>query len=144
MTHAAWSHLGRSDVVRDFMADEAFAGANKILDKYHKPNLFIIDDLGIKQFPKRSGEYFFEVVIRRYETRSTMMTSNRPLEDWSKLIGDVPSATIILDRFLHHAEIITITGHRYRLKDRATQETQDTNQPKKATKAKPVCRKSKN
>jgi DNA replication protein DnaC len=46
--------------------------------------------------------------MRRYETRSTMMTSNRPLEDWGKLIGDVPSATAILDRFLHHAEIVTI------------------------------------
>ena len=77
-----------------------------------------IDDMGIKQLPKRSGEYLFEIVLRRYETRSTMMTSNRPLEDWGKLIGDVPSATAILDRFLYHAEIITITGRSYRLKDR--------------------------
>ena len=55
-----------------------------------------------------------------YETRSTMMTSNRPLEDWGKLIGDVPAATAILDRFLHHAEVITITGRSYRLKNRQT------------------------
>ena len=58
--------------------------------------------------------------MRRYETRSTMMTSNRPLEDWGKLIGDVPSATAILDRFLHHAEIITITGQSYRLRNQKT------------------------
>ena len=51
-----------------------------------------------------------------------MMTSNRPLEDWGKLIGDVPSTTAILDRFLHHAEIITITGRSYRLKDHAATE----------------------
>ena len=57
------------------------------------------------------------LIMRRYENRSTIMTSNRPLEDWGKLIGDVPSATAILDRFLHHAEIITITGNSYRLKD---------------------------
>ena len=69
--------------------------------------------------PKHSGEYLLEIVMRRYETKSTMMTSNRPLEDWGKLVGDVPSATAILDRFLHHAEIITITGRSYRLKDRA-------------------------
>jgi len=56
--------------------------------------------------------------MRRYETRSTMMTSNRPLEDWGKLIGDVPSASAILDRFLHHAEVISITGKSYRMKDR--------------------------
>jgi len=52
-------------------------------------------------------------------TRSTMMTSNRPLEDWGKLIGDVPSATAILDRFLHHAEIVTITGKSYRLRGKS-------------------------
>src|SRR5215475_6811838 len=54
--------------------------------------------------------------MRRYEVRSTMMTSNRPLEDWGKLLGDVPSATAILDRFLHHAEVIQITGRSYRLR----------------------------
>ena len=48
-----------------------------------------------------------------------MMTSNRPLEDWGKLVGDVPSATAILDRFLHHAEIISITGKSYRLRNQA-------------------------
>ena len=48
-----------------------------------------------------------------------MMTSNRPLEDWRKLLVDVPSATAILDRLLHHAQILSITGRSYRLKDRA-------------------------
>jgi DNA replication protein DnaC len=106
------------DLVRDFLADEALAGADKLLARYLKPDLLIIDDMGIKQLPKRSGEYLFEIVMRRYETRSTMMTSNRPLEDWGKLIGDVPSASAILDRFLHHAEVINITGKSYRMKDR--------------------------
>ena len=49
------------------------------------------------------------------------MTSNRPLEDWGKLIGDVPAATAILDRFLHNAEVITITGKSYRLRNRSPQ-----------------------
>ena len=56
--------------------------------------------------------------MRRYELKSTMMTSNRPLEDWGKLIGDVPAASAILDRFLHHAELINITGKSYRLRGR--------------------------
>lgn len=107
------------DVVRDFLADEAFAGQDQVLPKYLKPDLLIIDDMGIKQLPQRSGECLFEIILRRYETKSTMMTSNRPLEDWGKLLGDVPAATAILDRFLHHAEIITITGRSYRLKDKA-------------------------
>jgi len=106
------------DLVRDFLHDEAFAGLDKVLRRYLKPDLLIIDDFGMKQLPKRSGEYLFEIIMRRYETRSTMMTSNRPIEDWGKLIGDVPAATAILDRFLHHAEVITITGRSYRLKNR--------------------------
>jgi len=78
--------------------------------------LLIIDDMGMKQLPKRSGEYLFEIIMRRYETRSTMMTSNRPLEDWGKLLGDVPTATAILDRFLHHAELVPMNGRSYRLR----------------------------
>jgi DNA replication protein DnaC len=107
------------DVVRDFLHEEAFDGQEKVLARYLKPDLVIVDDMGMKQLPKRSGEYLFEIVMRRYETRSTIMTSNRPLEDWGKLIGDVPSATAILDRFLHHAEIIQITGKSYRLRNQA-------------------------
>jgi len=98
------------DVVRDFLHDEAVGKEDKILARYLKPDLLIIDDMGMKQLPKRSGEYLFEIIMRRYETRSTIMTSNRPLEDWGKLLGDVPSATAILDRFLHHAEIVQVTG----------------------------------
>ena len=105
------------DVVRDFLHDEALGGEDKVLARYLRPDLLLIDDMGMKQLPKRSGEYLFEIIMRRYETRSTLMTSNRPLEDWGKLIGDVPSATAILDRFLHHAEIIQITGKSYRLRN---------------------------
>jgi DNA replication protein DnaC len=117
---AGFTVLYRSifDVVRDFLHEEALGIEEKILVKYLKPDLLIIDDMGMKQLPKRSGEYLFEIIMRRYENRSTMMTSNRPLEDWGKLIGDVPSATAILDRFLHHADIINITGKSYRMKDR--------------------------
>ncbi|MFO0938351.1 MAG: IS21-like element helper ATPase IstB [Gemmataceae bacterium] len=105
------------DLIRDFLHDEALGGEEKVLGKYLKPDLLIIDDMGMKQLPKRSGEYLFEIILRRYETRSTLMTSNRPLDDWGKLIGDVPSATAILDRFLHHAEVIRITGRSYRLRN---------------------------
>lgn len=105
------------DVVRDFLHDEAMEGHERIMNRYLKPDLLIIDDFGMKQLPKRSGEFLFEIVMRRYETRSTVMTTNRPLEDWGKLLGDVPTATAILDRFLHHSDIITITGKSYRMRD---------------------------
>lgn len=119
LVKAGFTVLYRSifDLVRDFLHDEALGSDDKVMARYLKPDLLIIDDMGMKQLPKRSGEYLFEIIMRRYETRSTMMTSNRPLEDWGKLIGDVPSATAILDRFLHHAEIIRITGKSYRLRN---------------------------
>jgi DNA replication protein DnaC len=126
------------DVVRDLLHDEAFDGQDKVLARYLKPDLLIVDDMGMKQLPKRSGEYLFEIIMRRYETRSTMMTSNRPLEDWGKLIGDVPTAGAILDRFLHHAELMQIKGKSYRLKNAA----KTTETPKPATSA-PGSKKSK-
>lgn len=115
------------DTVRDFLHDEAMEGHERILQRYLKPDLLIIDDMGMKQLPKRSGEYLFEIIMRRHEIRSTMMTSNRPLEEWGKLIGDVPSATAILDRFLHRSELIQITGKSYRM--------ENSNQRPKSTKA---------
>lgn len=95
------------------------AGQDKVRARYLKPDLPIADDMGMTQQAKRSGEYFFEIIMRRYEVRSAMVTSDCPLEDWGKLIGDVPAATAILDRFQHHAGVITITGRGYRLKDRS-------------------------
>lgn len=105
------------DLVRDFLKDEAFNQQDQTLRQYLKPDLLIIDDMGLKALPKQSGEYLLEVVIRRYENRSTIMTSNRPLEEWGKLLGDVPTAGAILDRFLHHAQVIAITGKSYRVKN---------------------------
>ena len=120
------------DVVRDFMQNEVIEGQDRILSKYLKPDLLIVDDMGMKNLPRRAGEILFEIIMRRYETRSTMMTSNRPLEDWGKLIGDVPSATAILDRFLHHAEIIAINGKSYRLRNQKTPAGEETKDPKPA------------
>jgi DNA replication protein DnaC len=114
------------DVIAELIQAENFGDSTKAMKRYLSPDLLIIDDMGIKKLPKQSGEYLFEIIMRRHETRSTIMTSNRPLEEWGKLIGDVPTATAILDRILHRAEIIQITGKSYRLKDRACQKEKKT------------------
>jgi len=116
------------DTVKELLHDEAFEGHDKIMQSYLKPDLLILDDMGMKHLPKRSGEFLFEIIMRRHELRSTIMTSNRPLEDWGKLIGDVPAATAILDRFLQDAELIQITGKSYRLRNKSA--TDDETQPK--------------
>ena len=107
------------DLVRDLALEEVdLPGKRSRLNKYLKCELLIIDDMGIKQLPGKSGEHLFEIVMRRHEVRSTIMTSNRPIEEWGKLLGDVPAATAILDRFMQNAEIIKITGKSYRIKER--------------------------
>jgi DNA replication protein DnaC len=111
------------DVVAELLDDDLMARHQKIMTRYLKCDLLIIDDMGIKQLPPKSGEYLFEIVMRRYEVKSTMMTSNRPLEEWGKLIGDVPAATAILDRFLHHAQVIKINGKSYRMRNQACPQT---------------------
>jgi DNA replication protein DnaC len=117
------------DAVRDFLQDEAFDGHERVMTRYLKPDLLILDDMGMKHLPKRSGEYLFEIIMRRHEIKSTLMTSNRPLEDWGKLIGDVPAATAILDRFLQAAEILEITGKSYRLRGGHGGESQSPESP---------------
>lgn len=121
---------------RDFLPDEAMEGHDKMIQRYLKPDLLIIDDMGMQALPKRSGEYLFELIMRRHEVRSTMMTSNRPLEEWGKLIGDVPAATAILDRFLHHCALVQITGRSYRLENsRRSPNGENSQKSSKGTKA---------
>jgi DNA replication protein DnaC len=113
------------DLVRELLAEQTQSQEQRLFSKYLKPDLLIIDDMGLKQLPPKSGEILMEIILRRYENRSTFMTSNRPIEEWGKLLGDVPAATAILDRLLHHAEIIPIHGRSYRLKDGAAKKKED-------------------
>ena len=101
------------NLVRELSAEATPAGESRLLGKYLKPDLLIIDDMGLKILPSKSGEILLEIIMRRYENRSTLMTSNRPIEEWGKLLSDVPAASAILDRLLHHAEVIAITGRSY-------------------------------
>ncbi len=114
---AGFSVIYRSifDVLRDLQQSEISFKPDSGLSKYLKCDLLIIDDMGLKQLPNKAGEYLFEIIMRRYELRSTVMTSNRPIEDWGKLIGDVPTAGAILDRLLQHAQMIPFKGRSYRL-----------------------------
>ena len=112
-------YLSIFDAVSDLMQAEAFNESQARLKRYLKPDLLIIDDMGLKRLPKNSGEYLFEIIMRRSELRSTILTSNRPLEDWGKLIGDIPTAGAILDRLLSRATVIEISGKSYRMKEKA-------------------------
>ena len=69
--------------------------------------LLIVDDLGMRKLPHTAAEDLLEIVMRRYERTSTLITSNRPVEDWGKLLGDTAAVAAMLDRLLHHAHVLT-------------------------------------
>jgi DNA replication protein DnaC len=113
------------DLVRELQAERTSAEAERILHRFLRPDLLAIDDFGMKHFPPKSAETLLEIIVRRHQNRSTLMTSNRPIEEWGQLLGDVPAATAILDRFLQQAEIIQITGRSYRLRHHKASENEN-------------------
>ena len=78
--------------------------------------LLIIDDLGMRKLPATAAEDLLEVIMRRYERASTILTSNRPVDDWGKLLGDTAAVTALLDRLLHHAHVLTCGPRSWRTK----------------------------
>ena len=76
--------------------------------------LLIVDDLGMRKLPVTAAEDLLELVMRRYERVSTIITSNRPVEDWGKVLGDVAATSAMLDRLLHHCHVVTCGPRSYR------------------------------
>ncbi len=86
--------------------------------QYSKPKLLIIDELGYLPFDPKAAHLFFQLVSRRYEKGSILITSNRSVGEWGEVFGDPVVATAILDRLLHHSHVVTIRGESYRLKEK--------------------------
>ena len=82
--------------------------------------LLIIDDFGMRKLPLTAAEDLLEIIMRRYERASTLLTSNRPVEDWGKLLGDVAAVTAMLDRLLHHGHVLKCGPRSWRTKTAAT------------------------
>ena len=88
------------------------------LTHYAKPKLLIVDELGYLPLEPNAAHLFFQLVSRRYERGSMLLTSNRGVGEWGEVFGDPVVATAILDRLLHHSHVITIRGDSYRLKEK--------------------------
>jgi DNA replication protein DnaC len=97
---------------------EATGGWSEPVSELASMDLLVLEDLGLKTIPAGGAEYLLEVFFRRYEKASTIVTTNRPIEDWSKVLSDTVAAGALLGRFLHHADVITITEPSYRLHER--------------------------
>jgi DNA replication protein DnaC len=101
----------------DEIADATLDGTRKAFfaDLATVP-LLIIDDLGMRKLPHTAAEDLLELIMRRYERASTILTSNRPVDDWGKLLGDTAAVTALLDRLLHHAHVLKCGPRSWRTK----------------------------
>jgi DNA replication protein DnaC len=86
------------------------------MDELAAVPLLIVDDLGMRRLPHTAAEDLLELVMRRYERASTLITSNRPVEDWGKLLGDTAAVSALLDRLLHHAHVLKCGPKSWRTK----------------------------
>jgi DNA replication protein DnaC len=82
--------------------------------------LLIVDDLGMRKLPLTAAEDLLEIIMRRYERSSTVLTSNRPVEDWGKLLGDAAAVSAMLDRVLHHGHVLKCGPRSWRTKTELT------------------------
>jgi DNA replication protein DnaC len=106
-------------VLLEELADANLDGQRKqYLGELCSVPLLIIDDLGMRKLPHTAAEDMLEIVMRRYERTSTLLTSNRPVEDWGKLLGDTAAVTAMLDRLLHHSHILKCGPKSWRTKVR--------------------------
>jgi DNA replication protein DnaC len=104
-------------VLLEEIADATLDGTRKgLLAELSTIPLLIIDDLGMRKLPHTAAEDLLEVIMRRYERASTLLTSNRPVDDWGKLLGDTAAVTALLDRLLHHAHVLKCGPRSWRTK----------------------------
>jgi DNA replication protein DnaC len=102
------------------LADAVTGGTRKrLLTELSTVPLLILDDVGMRKLPMTAAEDLLEIVMRRYERASTMLTSNRPIEDWGKMFGDTATVGTILDRLLHHAHVLKCGPKSWRMKSAA-------------------------
>jgi DNA replication protein DnaC len=106
-------------LVEEIMEARELGALRKYRAQLKAVELLVIDDLFLKRLPAHAGEDLADVVMSRYEKATTIITSNRPLEDWGKLLGDVVLVAPLLDRLMHHGHLLKFEGKSWRLKEAA-------------------------
>lgn len=110
-------------ILLEELADAVLDGTRKqYMELITTVPLLIIDDFGMRKLPQTAAEDLLEIVMRRYERASTLLTSNRPVDDWGKLLGDVAAVSAMLDRLLHHGHVLKCGPRSWRTKTSAASE----------------------
>jgi len=107
-----------SGMMEDLYISRADNSFRQRLKKYVQPDLLIIDEFGLKKLNQTSVDDLYEVISRRYEFNSTIITSNKEFSEWGTILFDPVLASAILDRFVHHCSFVSIDGDSYRMKER--------------------------
>jgi DNA replication protein len=107
-----------NDMLEELYISRADNSFQQKFRKYTQADLLILDELGLKKLNQASVDDFYEVIAKRYERNSTIVTSNKTFEEWGRILFDPVLASAILDRFVHHCNFITITGDSYRMRER--------------------------
>ena len=113
-------------MVRKLRAADVAGNLNRQIRTYLRPTLLVIDEVGYLPLGRADANLVFQVISRRYETSSTIITSNKSFGEWGTIFTDDVLATAILDRYLHHCEVISINGPSWRLKDKLADPTTGT------------------
>jgi DNA replication protein DnaC len=114
-------------------AQESARSLDRKLRHYAKQSLLVIDEVGYLAFDNRNADLLFQVIARRYEKRSVVLTTNLPFREWPSIFPNAACATALIDRVIHHADVLAIEGQSYRLRqaeDRTREESGKTTAPK--------------
>jgi DNA replication protein DnaC len=106
-----------SEMLNDLAAQDGAQALGRRLRHYAQPTLLVIDELGYLSYSNRHADLLFEVVSRRYGERSTLITTNKPFAEWSEVFPNASCVVTLVDRLVHHCDIVQIEGESYRLKE---------------------------
>jgi len=106
-----------SQLLGDLAALDSDSTLRRRLRHYVNPTLLVIDEIGYLSYSNRHADLLFELISRRYEHKSTLVTTNRPFAEWREVFPTAACVASLIDRLVHHAEIIAIDGESYRLKE---------------------------
>ena len=113
-------------LIEDINEARELGTIRKLRAQFRAADLLLIDDLFLRRLPAQAGDELADVLMSRYEKAATIITSNRPLDDWPKLLGDVVVVTPLLDRLMHHGHLLKFEGKSWRLKEAANRIAKDT------------------
>ena len=106
-----------ANMLNDLAAQDGDNALRRRLRYYTKPKFLLIDEVGYLSYSNRHADLLFEIISRRYEQSSTLVTTNRPFSEWNEVFPNAACVVSLIDRLVHHSEVIAIEGESYRMKE---------------------------